>query len=186
MAIVFGNEMGDAMAKQAANEAALRGAAAEQVAWVDALAWQVQRRTIEGNLQASKSQSHCFGSSGKKVSGGFSTKLSCRRFSNKQHTNWHFGGQGSGGNVKSLSTAWVKRLLFAGWLENCASPAFSGPMSRCYLVLELCGMDFSISVQIEYAMFGRDQGVGAGRIEQDQAGIPASGEDELAVTSDGI
>ena len=50
MALVFGNEMADAMAKQAANEAALRGAAAEQVAWVDALAWQVQRR----NLQASK------------------------------------------------------------------------------------------------------------------------------------
>ena len=33
MAIVFGNEMADATAMQAANEAALRGAAAEQVAW---------------------------------------------------------------------------------------------------------------------------------------------------------
>ena len=42
------------VAKQAANEAALRGAAAEQVAWVDALAWQVQRRIVEANLQASK------------------------------------------------------------------------------------------------------------------------------------
>ena len=39
MAIVVGNEMADAMPKQAANEAALRGAAAGQVAWVDALAW---------------------------------------------------------------------------------------------------------------------------------------------------
>ena len=40
--------------RRAAGEAALRGAAAEQVAWVDALAWQVQRRIIEANLQASK------------------------------------------------------------------------------------------------------------------------------------
>ena len=48
MAIVFGNEMADA------GEASLRGAAAEQVAWVDALASQVQRRIIEANLQASK------------------------------------------------------------------------------------------------------------------------------------
>ena len=40
--------------------------------------------------------------------------------------------------------------------------------------------------KIEYAMFGRDQGVGAGRFEQDQAEIPASCEDELAATSDGI
>ena len=55
MAHVFGNEMADAVAKQAANDAALRGAAAEQVLWVDALAWQVQRRIIEANLQA-----HCF------------------------------------------------------------------------------------------------------------------------------
>ena len=38
MAIVFGNEMAGAMAKQAANEAALRRAAAEQVAWVDGMA----------------------------------------------------------------------------------------------------------------------------------------------------
>ena len=54
MALVFGNEMADAVAKQAANDAALRGAAAEQVLWVDALAWQVQRRIIDANLQASK------------------------------------------------------------------------------------------------------------------------------------
>ena len=54
MAIVFGNEMADAVAKKAAGEAALRGAAAEQVAWVDALAWQVQRRIVEANLQAAK------------------------------------------------------------------------------------------------------------------------------------
>ena len=43
MAIVFGNEMADAVAKWAASEAAVRGAAAEQIAWVDAMAWQVQR-----------------------------------------------------------------------------------------------------------------------------------------------
>ena len=45
-ALVFGNKMVDAVAKQAASEAALRGAAAEQVAWVDALAWLVQRRIV--------------------------------------------------------------------------------------------------------------------------------------------
>ena len=44
MALVFGNEMADAVAKQAASEAAPRGAAAEQVSWVDALAWQVPLR----------------------------------------------------------------------------------------------------------------------------------------------
>ena len=54
------------------------------------------------------------------------------------------------------------------------------------MVLELCGMDFSISVQIECVMFGRDQFVGTGRVEQNQAGIPASCKDELAVTSDGF
>ena len=54
MAIVFGNEMADAVAKRAASEAAVRGAAAEQIAWVNAMAWQVQRRIIEANLQASK------------------------------------------------------------------------------------------------------------------------------------
>ena len=54
MAIVFGNEMADAVAKKAASEAAVRRAAAEQIAWVDAMAWQVQRRIIEANLQASK------------------------------------------------------------------------------------------------------------------------------------
>ena len=48
MALVFGNEMADAMAKQAANEAALRGAAAERVAWVDALTWQVQKTDHRG------------------------------------------------------------------------------------------------------------------------------------------
>ena len=53
------------------------------------------------------------------------------------------------------------------------------------MVLELCGMDFSIFLQTEYAMFGRGQGADAGRFEKDQAGIPASCEDELAVTSDG-
>ena len=47
-----------------------------------------------------------------------------------------------------------------GW-KNRTSLAVSGPMSRYYVVLELCGMDFSIFVQTEHAMFGRDQGVGA-------------------------
>ena len=54
MALIFGNELADALAKQVASEAALRGAAAEQVAWVDAMAWQVQRRILEANTQASQ------------------------------------------------------------------------------------------------------------------------------------
>ena len=54
MALVFGNEMADPVARRVANEAAQRGAAAEQVAWVDALAWQVRRWIVEANLQASK------------------------------------------------------------------------------------------------------------------------------------
>ena len=52
--------------------------------------------------------------------------------------------------------------IHSNWVENRSSLALSGPISRCYVVLELCGMDFSIPVQLEYAMFGRDQGVGTG------------------------
>ena len=36
--LYLGNEMADAVAKKAASEAAVRGAAAEQIAWVDAMA----------------------------------------------------------------------------------------------------------------------------------------------------
>ena len=57
--------------------------------------------------------------------------------------------------------------------------------SRCHVVLELCSMDFSIFMQTEYAMFRRDQGVGAKRFEQYQARLPARCEDDLAVTRDG-
>ena len=52
-------------------------------------------------------------------------------------------------------------------------------------MLELCGMDLSITVQTEHAMFGCDQDVGAGRFQQNQAGVPATWWDELAVTSGG-
>ena len=58
MSIVFGNEMADAMDKKAASEAALWCAAAEQVAWVDALAWTVQRRSVKKKLASVQSQSH--------------------------------------------------------------------------------------------------------------------------------
>ena len=105
MAHVFGNEMADAVAKQAANDAALRGAAAEQVLWVDALAWQVQRRIIEANLQALP----LFRLAVKRVSGGHSTKPSCSRCSNKLHTSWHFGVRGKGGNVRFATRTWAKR-----------------------------------------------------------------------------
>ena len=76
-------------------------------------------------------------------------------------------------------------IIDSCWVENRTSFAFSGPISRNHVVLELCGMHFSISVQIEYAMFGRDQGVGAGRFEQDHAGVSAACKNELATSSDG-
>ena len=81
---------------------------------------------------------------------------------------WYGGAAGSCGDIHS------------NWVDNRTSLAFSDPISRCYV------MDFPISVQIEHATFGRGQGVGTGRFEQNQAGIPASCKDELAVTCDGI
>ena len=66
MALVFGNEMADAVAEQAASEAALRGAAAQQVAWVDAMAWQIQGRIVEANVQASKAHPRTIVTSGEK------------------------------------------------------------------------------------------------------------------------
>ena len=53
------------------------------------------------------------------------------------------------------------------------------------MVLELCGMDITILVQAEYAMFGCHQVVGKRCAEQNQAGVPAACQNELAVTSDG-
>ena len=62
---------------------------------------------------------------------------------------WDEGEAGSCGSIHS------------NWVENRTSFAFSGPISRNHVVLELCGMDFSISVQIEHAMYWSDQGVSA-------------------------
>ena len=75
--------------------------------------------------------------------------------------------------------------IHSNWVENCASVAFSGPIPRNHVVLELCGMDIAIFVHVECAMFGSHQVVGTGCAEQNQAGIPASCQNELAVTSDG-
>ena len=75
--------------------------------------------------------------------------------------------------------------IHSNWVEDCASVAFSGPISRCYVVLDLCGMDIAILVQAEYAMFGSHQVVGTGCAEQNQAGVPAACQNELAVTSVG-
>ena len=107
MALVFGNEMADAVAKQAARKAALRGAAAEQMTWVDALAWsdcglsrQIHRlqKTTPTVL----------------VSGGNSAKHFGNLFWNRLHINWHFGDQGKGENVKFASRAQAKRRQYAG------------------------------------------------------------------------
>ena len=101
----------------------------------------------------------------------------CRR--NPDHVDyWEFSWAGS--------AAGACGGIHSNWVENRASLAFSGPVSRHYVVLELCGMDFSISVRTEYAMFGSHQGVGGRRPEQDQAGVPTASEHEVAVTSDGI
>ena len=172
----------------AASEAAVRGAAAEQIAWVDALAWQVQRRITEANLQASKANPTVL-TLREKASGEFNTKLSCRHFSNRPHINWRFDVPGNGGNVKSCKQSmgetslvrWlragpcsgeiqtmqsvgnslgmdVKQVRAGGihsnWVENRASVAFSGPVPRYHVVLELCGMDIAIFVQVECAMYG--------------------------------
>ena len=51
------------------------------------------------------------------------------------------------------------------------------------MVLDLCGIDIAILVQVEYTMFGSHQVVGTGCAEQDQAGSPAACQNELAVTS---
>ena len=75
--------------------------------------------------------------------------------------------------------------MHANWVENRTSTAFSCPISRNHVGLELCGMDFSISVQVEHAMFWSDQGVSGRRVEQDQAGVPAACKTELATTRDG-
>ena len=77
------------------------------------------------------------------------------------------------------------RGIHSNSVENRASVAFSGPVPRNNVVLELCGMDIAIFVQVECAMFGSHQVVGTGCAEQNQAGIPASCQNELAVTSDG-
>ena len=217
MGLVFGNEMADAVAKQAASEAALRGAVAEQVSWVDALAWQVQRRIIEANLQASKT-TPIVSISLRRVSGGHSTKPSCSQSTHQfafRRSRQRWECQVWKQNM--CETSLVRRLkvgpcaseiqtmqsigsslglgvqqtragacIHPNWVENSASFACSGPTSKHYVVLELCGMDFSIFMQIEHAMFGRDQGVGARRFEQDQTEIPATCKNELAVTSDGV
>ena len=76
--------------------------------------------------------------------------------------------------------------IHSNWVENRASFTFSGPLLRHHVVLELCGMDCSISVQTEYVVFRSDQFVSARRFEQDKSGVPATCKNELAVTSDGV
>ena len=121
-----------------------------------------------------------------------STKPSC-----KPHINWLFDARGKGGNVRFESRGWAKRVLETpqGWdwdkfvrvhifplAGRLHTHAFSGAISKNHVVLELCGMDFSITVQTENDMFGRDQDIGTGRFEQNQAEVPTAWWDELAVT----
>ena len=67
---------------------------------------------------------------------------------------WYGCAAGAGGGIHS------------NWVENRASFAFGGPVPRNQVVLELCCMDISISVQVECAMFGSHQGVGGRRIKR--------------------
>ena len=133
MAIVFGNEMADAMAEKAASEAALRRAAVEQVAWVDALIWQVQRRTLRQTCKRPK-PIPLFDTSGER-----SQESSCRRFSNNQHTNWHFGDPGRGGNVTFVSRAWGETSLVR-WLR-------AGPCSGEIQTIQSIGNSLGMAVQ---------------------------------------
>ena len=208
MALVFGNEMTDAVAKQAASAAAPRGAAAEQVAWVDAVAWQVQRRIVEANMQASKATPTGLASCErglrraqyKTVLQSLFEKTTHQVAFRRSRHRWdcHVCRQGMGetslvrwlragpcvGGIQTYAEFWKLHLvgsetgscesIYSHWLEDCTHLAFSGPISRNYVVLELCGMGFSITVQIEHAMFGCDQDVGTGRFEQNQVGVPAA------------
>ena len=47
--------------------------------------------------------------------------------------------------------------MCSSWVENRSPLAPCGPVPRNHFVLELCGMDFAITVQVKHAMFGRDQ-----------------------------
>ena len=190
----FGNEMADAVAKQAASEAALRGAAAEHVAWVDAPAWQVQRRIIKSNLQASKTTPTVLISREKGLRRAqrktvlqslfeqSTHQLAFRRLTQRWEcqvckqsmgetslVRWLSLGPCAGeiqtmqsiGSSLGLGVQQVRAgaCIPIGW--KIVHPSHSVAQSRYYVVLELCGMDFSIFVQTEYAMFGRDEGVGA-------------------------
>ena len=218
MAIVFGNEMADAVAKKAASEAAVRrGAAAEQIAWVDAMAWQVQRRIIEANLQASKANPTVLTLREKGLRRvQYKTVLqalfqqtthqlafrrsrqrwecqTCKQSMGETSlVRWLRAGPCSGeiqtmqsiGNSLGMDVQQVRAGAYIpiGW--KIVHPSHS--VARNHVVLELCGMDIAIFVQVERAMFGSHQVVGTGCAEQNQAEIPASCKNEVAVTSDGI
>ena len=139
-----------------------RGTAAEQVALVDALSWQVQRWIVEANLQASKATPTVLTSCEKGLRRA-QYKTVLQSFSNKLHTSWHFGVRGKGGNLQAGHGLNVVSALAEGrpvcrrhpdhaecweflWAgseacSNRTSFAFSGPISRNHVVLELCGMD---------------------------------------------
>ena len=197
MALVFGNELADARPKQAASDAALRGATAEQVAWVDALAWQVQRRIVEANMQASKATPTVLTSCERGLRRGTVRNRpavtfrelrrsrqrwrcqACKRSMGETSlVRWLRAGPCSGqiqamqrfGNSLGMGVTLVRaEARVPVGPENC-TPSHSGSVQRNHLMLELCCVDVTVSVQAEHAMLGRDQGFGVGtrRIESDE------------------
>ena len=146
---------------------------------MDALAWQVQRRIIEANLQASKTNPTDlilrekglrrvqFKTVLRALFEQTTQQLAFRR--SRQRWECHICEQSMGdtslvrrlragprsGEIQtvqstgnSLGTAVRQVDIHSNWVGSRISLAFSGPISRCYVVLELCGMDFSISVKI--------------------------------------
>ena len=169
MAIVFGNEM-------------------EQIAWVDAMGWQVQRRIIEANLQASKANPTVLTLREKGLRRvQYKTvlqalfeqtthQLAFRRSRQRWRcqickqsrgetslVRWLRAGPCSGEiqTMQSIGNSLGGGMgVYSNWVDNCASVAFSGPVPRNHVVLELCGMDIAIFVQVDRAMFGSHQVVG--------------------------
>ena len=84
------------------------------MAWVDALAWQVQRWIVEANLQASKATPLVLTSCEKGLRRAQYKTVLQSFFEEKLHASWHFGVRGNGGNVRFARRTWSKRRQCAG------------------------------------------------------------------------
>ena len=76
--------------------------------------------------------------------------------------------------------------IHSNWVENRVSLAFNGPISRYYVVLELCGMDLRSLCKLSTQCSDVIKASARHALSRIKRGIPTSCKDELAVTSDGI